>query len=183
MTERKLTAAEITLARSVFRDSIDYARVRIHARRYVFFQHDASGMTPNGHVYACGDAHRSDYAICDIDQRAFFIHEMAHVWQHQNRVLPVRTSAVRLMIRHRFRYAEAYRYTLAPDRDLLDYNLEQQATIIEDYYRVILNNADFARGAGGITRIQNSPDERRALLVDLLRRFLSDPRYARGHQP
>lgn len=173
-TKRNLTANEIALARSVFRDSIDYARVRIHARRYVFFQPAASGMTPNGHVYACGDAHRSDYASCDIDRRAFFIHEMAHVWQHQNRVLRVRTSAVRLMIRHGFRYAHAYRYTLAPMRDLLDYNLEQQATIIEDYYRVILCDADFARGADGVTRIQNSPAERRALLAGVLRRFITN---------
>ena len=175
MNGRTLTAGETALARSVFRDSIDYARVSIHARRYVFFQPDASGMTPNGHVYACGDAHRSDYAICDIDRRAFFIHEMAHVWQHQNRVLKVRTSAVRLMIRHRFRYAHAYRYTLAPKRDLLDYNLEQQATIIEDYFRVILNNADFARGRDGVTRIQNPPDERSALLISAMRRFLTNP--------
>ena len=177
MTQRTLTGAEIRLARSVFRDSIDYARVTVHARRYVFFQPAASGMTPNGNVYACGDAHRADYASCDIDRRAFFIHEMAHVWQHQNRVLRVRTSAVRLMIRHGFRYAHAYRYTLTRDRDLLDYNLEQQASIIEDYYRVILCDAGFARGADGVTRIQNPPDEHRALLASVLRRFRRDSHY------
>lgn len=177
MNGRTLTAGEIALARSVFGDSIDYARVRVHARRYIFFQPAASGMTPNGHVYACGDAHRSDYAACDIDRRAFFIHEMAHVWQHQNRVLRVRASAVRLMIRHGFRYARAYRYTLARDRDLLDYNLEQQATIIEDYYRVILCNVDFARGADGITRIRNTLSERLSLLDSVTRRFVADARH------
>lgn len=177
-TARPLTAGEVALARTVFRDSVDYDRVPIYPRRYVLFQPADSGMTPNGRIYACGAAYQPDYSACDLDRQAFFIHEMAHVWQHQNRVLPVKTSAVLAMCRHGFRYARAYRYTLAPNRDLLDYNLEQQATIIEDYFRVRLNDADFARGRDGVTRIQNPPGERVPLLESAIRRFILDPRYA-----
>jgi len=51
MQERLLTQGEIKLAEKVFKSSIDYSKVKIHNKKYIFFQPDNSGMTPNGEIY------------------------------------------------------------------------------------------------------------------------------------
>jgi hypothetical protein len=48
---RPLTENEIAMASLLFGDAIDYARVRIHGRRYIPFQPKNCCMTPNGSMY------------------------------------------------------------------------------------------------------------------------------------
>lgn len=48
---RPLTPGETALARSVFRDAIDYARVRIHNRKWAFFQPRHVTMAPLGAIH------------------------------------------------------------------------------------------------------------------------------------
>ncbi len=130
---RALTSGEITLARTVFGDTIRYASVRVCHRRYVLFQPSHISMAPNGKIYAV-DLYRDDFSGANLRMRAHFIHEMTHVWQKHNRILSPKVAAVRLFIRYRARYGRAYRYTLDPNRDLLSYSMEQQASIIEHYF-------------------------------------------------
>ncbi len=175
---RALTSGEIRLAQSVFQDSVDYARVKVHTAKYIFFQPDNSGMTPNGEMYIAGTAYTDDYALGDVESQCFFIHEMAHVWQYQNRILRVKTSAVWETLRHGFRYERAYLYTLQPDKDLRDYGLEQQAAIIEDFYRVLRLGADFRRKTREGYHVRNSPFECEELLKTVMRRFVNDSQCA-----
>lgn len=134
MKTRKLTPLEYMLALKVFKSSINYNLVKIHDYAYIFFQPKNSGMTPNGEIYLY-NAYKEDFGLERPAISAFFIHEMAHVWQYQNKILHPITAAISETIYHFFDYAKAYRYTLDGSKDLRDYKIEQQASIIEDYFR------------------------------------------------
>lgn len=177
---RALTTGEINLARSIFQNSIDYEKVKIHPAKYVFFQPDNSGMTPNGEIYVAGHAYMDEYSAGGSDQQCFFIHEMTHVWQYRNRVLRVKTSALLETLRHGFRYERAYFYTLSREKDLRDYGLEQQAAIIVDFLRVTRFGEDFHKDSHGNIRVQNPPHEREELLRSVMRRFIADPQSGGG---
>lgn len=175
---RALTTGEIDLARSIFQNSVDYGKVEINPAKFIFFQPDNSGMTPNGNIYAAGRVYSNDYSLRGNDTQCFFIHEMTHVWQYQNSILHVKTSALLEMMRHGFRYDRAYYYTLSRKKDLRDYRLEQQASIIVDFLRVTKFGEYFHKDAHGNLRVRNPPHEREEMLRNVMRRFLADPRLA-----
>lgn len=79
-------------------------------------------MAPRGHLHfhPQGQSYCDDFASAPLGRQGLFIHEMAHVWQHQRGVfLPLQ--------RHPFcRYA----YALKPGQPLTAYGIEQQAEII-----------------------------------------------------
>lgn len=123
MGRRNLTSGEVALARSVFGDAIDYARVRIHNRKWAFFQPRHITMAPMGHIHfhPRGDRYRDDFATADLGSQALFIHEMVHVWQHQCGIfLPLR----------RMPWAR-YDYGFDPGRPLSRYGIEQQAMLVQ----------------------------------------------------
>ncbi|WP_426107516.1 Rhs element Vgr protein [Massilia sp. TSP1-1-2] len=114
------------MASLLFRDAIDYPRVRIHARRYMPFQPKNCAMTPNGHLYFHASCFLDDYAQASVTNQHWFLHEMVHVWQHQLGY-PVRTrGAIRIGL--------SYRYLLAPGKTLADYNMEAQGDLLADYF-------------------------------------------------
>lgn len=123
---RPLTEDEIALASLLFRDAIDYRRVRVHPRRYMPFQPRNCAMTPNGCLYFHASRFLHDFARASITQQHWFIHEMAHVWQHQL------GYAVRL--RGAVRVGLSYDYELAPDKTLADFNMEAQGDVLADYF-------------------------------------------------
>ncbi len=168
---RSLTSGEIAAARSVFKDSINYSKVKIYETKFFFGQPNNSGMTPRGEIHAHGFAYHEDYSLEMPETQAFFIHEMCHVWQHQNKILNCMWSAFTEQIRHGFKYENAYPYFLEADKTLLDYGMEQQASMIEDYYRVVKRGITF-RG----NRCQNkgTDTKKRALLISVLGDFLNE---------
>lgn len=118
---RLLTEGEIALARSMFGDAIDYAKVRIVRRKWAFFQPRETVMAPTGslHFHPRGSQYRDDFAVAGLDDQGLFIHEMVHVWQHQKGiVLPIK--------RHPFC---RYDYAIRPGLPLHRYGIEQQAEI------------------------------------------------------
>jgi hypothetical protein len=122
VSDRFLTPTETELARSAFGDAIDYARVRIANRKWIFFQPRQTTMAPMGniHFHPAGGLYCDDFAGAPAQAQGLFVHEMVHVWQHQKGIfLPLR--------RHPFcRYA----YALKPGRCFEQYGLEQQAEIV-----------------------------------------------------
>ena len=82
---RPLTAGEIAMARSVFQDAIDYARVRVVRGSFLPFnlQDQNTAMTPRGSLYFMPAQYRIDFSREDAGGKLFFIHEMVHVWQWQ----------------------------------------------------------------------------------------------------
>lgn len=130
---RLMTLGEIAMARRVFGDSIVYSRVWIHCDSYFPFrlQSPAFAMAPNGELWFRKEGYKSDFSSSDVlDQsKHVFIHELGHVWQHQHGQW-VRTRGL-------LSWAADYYYKL--DRcKLTDYPIEQQASIIADYWLIIV---------------------------------------------
>jgi hypothetical protein len=73
---RTLTEGEIAMASLLFRDAVDYERVRIHARRYMPFQPKNCCMTPNGSMYFHRSCFLPDYTRGDPAVVHWFLHEM-----------------------------------------------------------------------------------------------------------
>lgn len=119
---RGLTDAEVALTRSVFGDAIDPSRVRINNRKWAFFQPRDTIMAPDGHLWLHpkGDLYCADFCGQQTDRQGLFIHEMTHVWQHQQGIyLP--------LARHPFC---RYGYALKPGQPFHRYGIEQQAEIV-----------------------------------------------------
>jgi hypothetical protein len=132
-----LTPGEIALARSVFGEAIDYARVRVRRRKWFPFQPRKIAMAPNGsiHFHPESPSYCDDFSTAGLGSQGFFIHEMTHVWQHQSGLfLPLR--------RHPF---SRYEYRLVAGRPLTHYGIEQQAEIVRHAF--LLRNGARPKGA------------------------------------
>jgi hypothetical protein len=78
-----------------------------------------------------------DYSLTYPTKAAVFVHEMVHVWQSGHGGHNVR-SGIWLRVTHRD-YEKAYKYNLDSSALFSNFNMEQQAAIIEDYYLVSKN--------------------------------------------
>jgi hypothetical protein len=157
---RALTENEIAMASLLFRDAIDYSRVRIHGRRYMPFQPKNCCMTPNGSMYFHRSCFLPDYSRGDPGAIHWFMHEMVHVWQHQLGY-PVRMrGAVRLGL--------SYAYSLREGATLADYNMEAQGDLLADYFVL-----KFLRRPGAMR--QERYRDSLALYERVLASFLADP--------
>lgn len=122
---RGLTSGELAAAREVFGEAIDWDRVRIYARGFTPFQPKHCAVTPLGAVHFRREDFLPDYSTCS-DDMAWLIHELAHVWQYQTGV-PV---ILRGLWERRYDYG-----ALDAARPLQRYGIEQQAAIVEDWFR------------------------------------------------
>ncbi|KWI50691.1 type IV secretion protein Rhs [Burkholderia pseudomultivorans] len=163
--ERPLTAAEIEFSKAIFKDSIDYEKVRVHKGSYFWFnlQSKRTAVTPNGHMYFREEDFMEDFFGPEAApaDRAWFMHEMTHVWQYQ-RGYSVRFHGLTVTIRG----DRAYQYTITPENVFHDYNMEQQGNLVADYFAIhILKNykAIIHRGYVG------SPEELNWVLAPLLK--------------
>jgi hypothetical protein len=125
---RPLTPGETAMARQLFGDAIDYTRVRIYRRPYLWFglQPKDCAMSPNGHIYFGPACCRDDFSREPNRSKHWFMHEMVHVWQHQFGYPVKWRGAIRLGL--------SYRYFLAPGKTLADYNMEAQGDLLADYF-------------------------------------------------
>lgn len=123
---RQLTERERALVKSVFNDAISLDNVRIHNRRWWWFQPRRVTMAPDGHLWfhPKSDLYCEDYCDQHMGLQGLFIHEMVHVWQHQKGIcLPLR--------RHPFC---RYDYSIKPGWKLERYGIEQQAEIVKHVF-------------------------------------------------
>ena len=128
---RRLRLGEINLASTLYGYSIHYHKVWIHRESYLPFnlQDPDRAMAPNGEMWFRTGTYEDDFSIPGKKDTPFpqhlFLHEMMHVWQHQ------RGMWVRM--RGAFSWIADYTYSL-DKANLLDYGLEQQASIVSDYW-------------------------------------------------
>jgi hypothetical protein len=134
MAGRSMTAGEQTLATTVYKNQIDYSKVTIYNEKWAFFQPTNRAMSPNGNIYypQGNTDYSSDFSAAGvtIHQKATFIHELAHVWQHQH--------GVNVIARGIFQRDYDY-LPLTTATNFNDLGLEEQAQLIRDYY-YLLNN-------------------------------------------
>lgn len=135
-TGRALTVGEYRLLQPIFRHALDYGRVRIMARRYLPFQAANVAMSPNGKMFFPHNSlYCDDFSCVTPERTALFIHEAVHIWQQQMG-FPVRLCGFCLAIQGGYLNARAYAYhhLLHKKNHLNQYNMEQQAVIITDYF-------------------------------------------------
>lgn len=176
MTKRALTAGEIALAKEIFGESIDYSTVTVTPEKFIGFHPDDTAMAPDGNLYMPG-CYKDDYAAESTWWQATFIHEMTHVWQYQNKILSPVAEAVKLNIKFKFDYAAAYGYTLDAKKDLVEYNMEQQASIVQDYFS--LKKDGYYSFFFGRCENTGTDAEKEKLYEKVLENFLKDPAYAK----
>ena len=119
----------------MFGNAVDYAKVRIRRRKWFPFQPRKVVMAPRGHLHFHPDSatYCEDFSAAPLARQGLFIHEMAHVWQHQKGVfLPLR----------RWPFSR-YIYELKPGKPLARYGIEQQAEIIRHAF-LLRNGAKIA---------------------------------------
>ena len=166
--KRSLTPGEIAMAGTLFRDAIDYTKVKVHhSGWWVFAGIQNTAVTPNGEMYypVSTGYYRDDFSATASDKdKALFMHEMTHVWQYQ---LGYSVKLMGLFVTSRG--APAYRYALTETSALYDYNMEQQGEIISDYYVIcVLGNPSAVWSASNSSK---SPE----LLAATLESFLRNP--------
>lgn len=130
---RLLTPGEISMVTSLFKTAITITSVKVHNDTYLPLQNKDTAVTPNGEIYWPEGHFKEDYSIETIDYIHFFIHEMTHVWQYQ--------MGMWVKFRGVVSFAVEYKYDLEDGNLLSNYGMEQQASIIADYY--ILNRFGF----------------------------------------
>ena len=143
----KLTKGETEMVESIFGDEINTANIRKHFKDKSHITHVLPGkvgtvLPPHSHIDFFGkDVHSADYSGDDSRRAGLFIHETTHVWQNQN-------HNWRLDKLHKCR---VYDYTLKPTSTFRDFGVEQQAEIIEDYYKTWLHKDGAARKGKTLT--------------------------------
>lgn len=181
---RALTDGETAMLRDVFRDSVDYKKIRIHhsasATRWLDMQ-GAEGATHQNRIVIRNNACEKDYSACNDNYFKYVLmHEAAHVWQGQNGLMP---GMLTLAFQNYSKllpgnsHHRHYEYTLLPDKPLSSFNVEQQAGIITDYHlyvrhgdlsHVFLHEAD-----------RNAFQTEKAAYEHTLRPFRQNPSYMR----
>jgi hypothetical protein len=77
----------------------------------------------------------SDTTTVSKTDQGTFIHEFVHVWQYYHHI--TKLSAITLYAWYRGDYdPKAYNYDLSDYDDFTDFNIEQQASIVEDFWRI-----------------------------------------------
>jgi hypothetical protein len=181
MSKRPLTPGEITLAKTVFGDSIDYARVRLHNKRILppGIQKRHQAVAKGSDISFPRDAYAPDFsAETNPQKQSVFIHELVHVWQHQNHVLSTPREALKETLKHKFNYSKSYLHSLSPDKDLTACGFEQQAAIVQDYF--LLTRHGISKSYKGRRTAGDSDADLKQQYEKVLKRFLADPSYARG---
>ncbi|OPH37918.1 PAAR domain-containing protein [Moraxella equi] len=145
---RGLTENERKLVMPIFKDSIDYDKVKIHHGRFIpIFQPSQTAMTPFGTIHFPDDIYEEDYAnptqnlINPNIIQHLFVHEMTHVWQYQLGYSPFLNGII-IALKGGYINNKAYEYLskVQSNQDLSDFNMEQQGSIIADYFIDTTNN-------------------------------------------
>ncbi|MGN8278697.1 DUF2345 domain-containing protein, partial [Pseudomonas sp. SMN5] len=165
---RGLTTGEVAMARSVFKDAVNYSKVKVHhGGWWLFFGFQNTAVTPNGEMYypESTEYYRDDFSNTANDQdKALFMHEMTHVWQYQMGY-PVKKNGLTVSSRG----AEAYEYKLSSEGRFSEYNMEQQGEIVSDYYMICV--VGDSRSVWNGNNATQSPK----LLASTLADFLKNP--------
>jgi hypothetical protein len=133
---RKITSGEETLLRKVFGDTLPYGILSVDVNTDNLGGVDNS-ITPGNTPFMSPRHWHEDYSAAGVPdyEKSNFIHEFVHVWQFYHGI--TKLSAITLAIWHLGDYKAAYPYDLSDSDDLTDFNIEQQAAIIEDRWRII----------------------------------------------
>ncbi|TCB52585.1 type IV secretion protein Rhs [Acinetobacter sp. ANC 4779] len=118
---RKLTQGEKQLAQSVFGAHLQLNAIRIVAHRGVIKNY---AISPNGNIYFHPQNWCEDFSKLSLAKQSWLIHELTHVWQIQQGLAVVRKAI----------FDRKYQYVLEQGKLFLQYGIEQQAQMVQDYF-------------------------------------------------
>ena len=155
LKNRSLTVGEILLAQEIYKNTIDYSKVKIFEGSYfpLDAQNEDTFVTPNGNIYIPKKHYKLDYSLESNSYKKIFIHELGHVWQHQRKVnVLLNAGALQACNLITATLYDPYTYNIwessavyeyiqnkTAKKLFLDYNLEAQAEIFADFW-VVKNN-------------------------------------------
>lgn len=132
---RHLTAGEIQLCRGVFGDLIDYSKASIMNHPFLPWQPNGILMAPMGRLHLKPADYVEDFSKQNIHAQAIFIHEMAHVYQYQQKLNVLYKGALLQSAYYlSLKYYNPYEYCLIATKPYLNYNIEQQGDIAKDIF-------------------------------------------------
>ncbi|MDO5638854.1 MAG: type IV secretion protein Rhs [Neisseria sp.] len=130
---RGLTPQETAVARRVFGSSMDYGRVRIY-RGIPLLPALNVAVAPCNHIYFPRNNCPADFTLAAPNYQVWLIHELTHVWQHQQGYRPW-LGGLLLAVKGGYHRRSAYVYPpLQTIRRFAELNMEQQADLIAHYY-------------------------------------------------
>jgi hypothetical protein len=118
---RPLSAGEKQLAQSVFGHHLQLNSIRIVAHRGVIKNY---AISPNGNIYFHPENWNEDFSKLSLAKQSWLIHELTHVWQIQQGLAVVRKAI----------FDRKYHYVLEQGKLFLQYGIEQQAQMVQDYF-------------------------------------------------
>jgi hypothetical protein len=134
---RNLTNGEVKLLKPVFLNTLNYYSIVCDVNMANVGGVDNS-ITPAGVVHFSRNKYCPDFSGVE-SRKWLFVHEIVHVWQWGHGVYPV-WAAIGAWFENGGDYLKAYNYDLKPGKSLRDYNLEQQASIVADYWALQYGN-------------------------------------------
>ncbi len=100
---------------------MDYERVRLIASDWLWQRH---ALAPNGKVYFHPNDFSDDFSSERLEIQGWLIHELTHVWQFQQGMAVARRALV----------DRRYAYVLEQGKTFLQYGIEQQAQMVQDWF-------------------------------------------------
>lgn len=130
---RKLTIQEENEARSVFTKSIKYSQIRIDENSFIAWIGAKINRCSNMGVttFHTINFNRKIRTEIDRSEMKWLIHELVHVAQMETKGSIYFVEALLAQI------TEGYTYELGSRAHLKEYNREQQASIVADYYSIL----------------------------------------------
>lgn len=119
---RPLTAGEIDMAKSVFGGTLDTSNICLKTAWWVL---KGYAVSPNGNIYFNQNDWIDDFSQENLWLRAWLIHELTHIWQIQQGIKVFRKAL----------FNRKYSYVLKEGKSFFSYGVEQQARMVEDYYK------------------------------------------------
>lgn len=139
---RPLTKGEVSLAKEVFSNAVDYKKVKIFDRpNYATFLpkkllgFEYAAEAPNGNIYCVEQEYCSNDFSEEKNKQPLFLHEMTHVWQkHSGKDIFLKSTND--FIEANFNYLEMYSFDIYSKKKFSDFGIEQQAETVETYMRI-----------------------------------------------
>lgn len=133
MPTRSLTEGEKKILRFVFGETLFYNTQKITTNDKNRGGADNS-ITYTDTPHYSNQIWCADFSVNNADTWTF-VHEFGHVWQYKYGTSPI-SGWLENVVRHPRDYGLNYPYDLMKSTDFYDYNIEQQASIVADYWAV-----------------------------------------------
>jgi hypothetical protein len=163
MPTRNLTNGEIAVLQSVFGATLPYSSQQITTNDANIGGADNS-ITYSDTPHYSNQIWTNDFSVQPANTWTF-VHEFGHVWQSIYGTAPI-LGWLAGVFRHPRDYGLNYPYDLTKSNNFFDYNIEQEASIVADYWALSngqsaqynnTTNPQVSDYSGFISQVQNPP--------------------------